>query len=133
MAERWGRAYTTSLAMLISGGSALVVGFLPINWEWAIAVLVLVWGASVIADSAQFSTAMTELGEPAYRGTLLTFQTGLGFALTAVSIRLVPIVEDASGWGWAFAILAIGPALGIAAMMRLRSLPESLNLAGGRR
>ncbi|MBT3943492.1 MAG: MFS transporter [Chloroflexi bacterium] len=133
MAERWGRAYTTSLAMLISGASALVVGFLPVDWEWAIAVLVLVWGASVIADSAQFSTAMTELGEPAYRGTLLTFQTGLGFALTAISIRLVPIIEDASGWGWAFAILAIGPALGIAAMMRLRALPESINLAGGRR
>ena len=133
MAERWGRAYTTSLAMLISGASALVVGFLPVDWEWAIAVLVLVWGASVIADSAKFSTAMTELGDPAYRGTLLTFQTGLGFALTAVSIRLVPIIADSYGWGWAFAILAIGPALGIVAMMRLRSLPESLKLAGGRR
>lgn len=133
MAERWGRAYTTSLAMLISGASALFVGFLPIDWEWAIAVLVLVWGASVIADSAQFSTSMTELCEPEYIGTMLTFQTGLGFALTAISIRLVPIVENSAGWGWAFAILAIGPALGIAAMMRLRSVPESLNLAGGRR
>ena len=87
----------------------------------------------MIADSAQFSTAMTELGDPAYRGTLLTFQTGLGFALTAVSIRLVPIIAEGYGWGWAFAILAIGPALGIVAMMRLRSLPESLKLAGGRR
>lgn len=133
MAERWGRAYTTSLAMLISGASALFVGFLPIDWEWAIAVLVLVWGASVIADSAQFSTSMTELCEPEYVGTMLTFQTGLGFALTAISIRLVPIVENSAGWGWAFAILAIGPALGIAAMMWLRSVPESLNLAGGRR
>jgi hypothetical protein len=64
---------------------------------------------------------------------MLTFQTGLGFALTAISIRLVPIVESNAGWGWAFAILAIGPALGIAAMMRLRAVPESLNLAGGRR
>lgn len=133
MAERWGRAYTTSLAMLISGGSALFVGFLPIDWEWAIAVLVLVWGASVIADSAQFSTSMTELCEPEYVGTMLTFQTGLGFALTAISIRLVPIIENSAGWGWAFAILAIGPALGIAAMMRLRSVPESLKLASGRR
>ncbi|MDA1258223.1 MAG: MFS transporter [Chloroflexi bacterium] len=132
-AERWGRALTTSVAMLVSGGSALFVGFLPIDMEILIAVVVLIWGASVIADSAQFSTAMTELGEPAYRGTLLTFQTGLGFALTAVSIKLVPVVEEASGWGWAFAILAIGPAIGITAMMRLRMVPESLKLAGGRR
>ncbi len=119
--------------MVVSGGCALFIGFLPFSAVWLIAVVALVWGASVIADSAQFSTAMTELGDPAYRGTLLTFQTGLGFALTAVSIRLVPVIEDASGWGPAFAMLAIGPALGTAAMLRLRALPESLRLAGGRR
>ncbi len=132
-AERFGRCRTTSAAMVVSGGCALFIGFLPFSAVWLIAVVALVWGASVIADSAQFSTGMTELGDPAYRGTLLTFQTGLGFALTAVSIRLVPVIEDASGWGPAFAMLAIGPALGTVAMLRLRSLPESLRLAGGRR
>lgn len=76
---------------------------------------------------------MTELGAPEYRGTMLTFQTGLGFALTVITIRLVPVIENAAGWGPAFALLAIGPALGAAAMMRLRSLPESRAMAGGRR
>ena len=132
-ADRYGRTLATSLAMVLSGGSALFIGFLPLEWTVVIGVVAIVWGASVIADSAQFSTAITELSEPQYRGTTLTFQTGLGFALTVFTIWLVPQLEDAFGWGVAWAVLAIGPALGTVAMLRLRSLPESLNLAEGRR
>jgi len=133
LAERVGRTATTSWAMAISGGTALFIGFLPLDWEVVIALVALVWGASVVADSAQFSTALTELSEDAYRGTALTFQTGVGFLLTIIPIRLVPVLADSIGWGPAFAALGIGPALGIAAMLRLRSMPESAALALGRR
>ncbi|NQW21035.1 MAG: MFS transporter [Chloroflexi bacterium] len=131
--EKIGRTAVTSIAMIISGGIAAFIGFLPPEMTVLIVVLAMIWGASVIADSAQFSTAMTELSDPAYRGTMLTFQTGIGFALTAVSIWLLPIVKDSSGWGWAFAMLALGPVVGTVAMLRLRSLPEALNLAAGKR
>ena len=93
----------------------------------------MVWGASVVADSAQFSSALSELCEEAYRGTSLTFQTGLGFLITIVPIWLVPLVAGSLGWGPAFAMLAIGPALGTAAMLRLRTMPEAAALALGRR
>ena len=132
-AERIGRTATTSLAMAISGGSAMFIGFLPMDWELVITVVALVWGASVVADSAQFSTALTELCDEAYRGIALSFQTGLGFLLTIIPIRLVPILSDWVGWGLAFAVLGIGPILGIAAILRLRSMPESLACALGRR
>ena len=131
--DRYGRTMATIVPMVLSGSMAFVIGFLPFDWTTAIVILALVWGASVIADSGQFSTAMTELCDPAYRGTLLTFQTGLGFALTAASIKLVPVLEAGMGWGVAFAVLGIGPVVGTLAMMRLRSLPESLRLANGRR
>ena len=131
--DRYGRTMATIVPMVLSGGTAFVIGFVPFELSPAIAVLALVWGASVIADSAQFSTATTELCNPAYRGTVLTFQTGLGFALTAVTIQLVPTLEAGQGWGIAFATLGIGPVLGTAAMLRLRSLPEAVRLAGGRR
>lgn len=131
--EKIGRTAVTSIAMVISGGVAAFIGFIPPEMTVLIVILAMIWGASVIADSAQFSTAMTELSDPAYRGTMLTFQTGIGFALTAVSIWLLPIVKDSSGWGWAFAMLALGPVVGTTAMLRLRSLPESANLAGGKR
>ncbi len=131
--DRYGRTLATIVPMVISGSIAFFIGFIPFDLTVLIVVLAMVWGASVIADSAQFSTAVTELSEPEYRGTILTFQTGLGFALTAISIRIVPWLVDGPGWGVAFAVLGIGPVVGTAAMLRLRSLPEAKRLAGGRR
>ena len=131
--EKIGRTAVTSIAMIISGGVASFIGFLPPEATVLIVILVMIWGASVVADSAQFSTAMTELSDPVYRGTVLTFQTGLGFALTTVTIWLLPIVRESSGWGWAFAMLALGPLVGTIAMLRLRSLPEAAHLAAGKK
>src|SRR5262249_44334864 len=56
------------------------------------------WGMAVIADSAQFSTGLSELVDARYVGTALTAQTALGYGLTVVSIQLVPILVDAGGW-----------------------------------
>ena len=131
--DRWGRTTLTMVSMAFSGACAVVIGLTfggPPLLTLAVAV---VWGVTVIADSAQFSTAITELSPPAYVGTALTTQTCVGFALTMVSIWLIPLVVTHVGWGWAFATLAIGPALGILAMGRLRALPEASKLAGGRR
>ena len=132
LAERYGRTAVTAIAMVASGSAAAVIGFLPAS-EVLITVVALAWGATVVADSAQFSTAMTELADRQYRGSALALQTGIGFLLTAVTIRAVPAIESATGWGAAFALLALGPALGTAAMLRLRALPESARMAGGRR
>ena len=131
--DRWGRTTLTMVSMALSGACAVAIGLTfggPPLLTLAVAV---VWGVTVIADSAQFSTAITELSPPAYVGTALTTQTCVGFALTMVSIWLIPLVVKHVGWGWAFAMLAIGPALGILAMGRLRALPEASKLAGGRR
>jgi hypothetical protein len=93
----------------------------------------LVWGFSIIADSAQFSAAVAELSDFSLRGTMLTIQTSVGFLLTLVSIHLIPYAVDFVGWRYAFSILAIGPLLGAASMLALRRAPESLAMAGGRR
>jgi uncharacterized membrane protein YraQ (UPF0718 family) len=50
----------------------------------------------------------------------LTLQLAVGFTLTVATIWLIPYLVDAAGWGWAFAFLAAGPALGVLAMLRLR-------------
>ncbi|MCH8816013.1 MAG: MFS transporter [Chloroflexi bacterium] len=131
--ERWGRTRSASAAMIASGSVAVFVGFLPDTVAPLIVILVLFWGLAVVADSAQFSSAMSELAEPSYVGTALTLQTGLGFLLTIASIRLLPIVQEAEGWGLAFAMLAVGPALGTLAMLRLRQLPEAVRMCSGRR
>jgi MFS family permease len=133
VSDRWGRTTLTMAAMGLSGLCALLIGFTfggPPGVTLAIAIL---WGITVIADSAQFSTAVTELSQPAYVGTALTIQTCVGFALTVASIWMIPVVVSWVGWRWAFAALAMGPFLAVAAMGRLRDLPDSLKLAGGRR
>jgi MFS family permease len=116
--DRFGRAATTAVLMACSGLCALVIGFLPTALAVAIA---LVWGFTVVADSAQFSTLVTEHADPAYVGTALALQLAVGFTLTTATIWLVPVVVAEVGWTWAFSFLAVGPALGVVAMLRLRS------------
>jgi hypothetical protein len=120
-------------AMGLSGLCALLIGFTYGGPPLLTLLVAIVWGVTIVADSAQFSTAVTELAPAAYVGTALTTQTCLGFALTMASIWAIPPAVSLVGWRWAFAMLAIGPALGILAMARLRTLPEASRMAGGRR
>jgi MFS family permease len=133
IADRVGRTVLTIAAMAISGTCAATVGLLFGAAPAALMVLCVVWGISIVADSAQFSASIAELSEPARVGTMLTLQTALGFTLTLVTIHLMPYWVDALGWRAAFVPLAIGPLIGIIAMARLRAYPQSLRLAGGRR
>lgn len=119
LGDRWGRSATTSLSMAVSGACALGIGLLVDTSAWLVLAVALVWGFAVVADSAQFSTAVTELAAPAYVATALALQLAVGFTLTVATIWLVPLLEDAVGWRWAFAFLAPGPALGILAMRHL--------------
>lgn len=133
LADRVGRTVVTSWAMAISGTCCLIVGLLFGGNPFLLLFVAAVWGASVIADSAQFSACITELGDAQYVGTALTMQTCLGFLLTSVSIELVPYFVRLVGWRYAFAILAPGPFLGVVAMLRLRSLPEAAKIAHGKK
>ena len=119
-ADRLGRPLVTILAMAVSGSCALLIGTLISRPLFLVAVVAMVWGASIVADSAQFSAAVTELAPTRYVGTAITLQTSLGFLLTIVTIRLVPIWADSWGWERAYMPLAIGPGLGILSMWRLR-------------
>jgi hypothetical protein len=123
----------TSAAMIVSGSMALLAAVLFDAPLIPLAPVLLVWGTTVVADSAQFSAAVTDLSPPEYVGTALTMQTATGFLLTLFSIQLVPLFVDAQGWSLAFGSLALGPIVGVWAMLRLRGQPEALALTGGRR
>jgi len=133
VADRRGREWLVTVAMASSGACALLIGLSFGHGLWLVIPVALVWGFFVIADSAQFSALVTEAVPPHAVGTALTVQTSLGFLLTMVSIQLVPPVEQLVGWRWAFAMLAVGPAAGIAAIRRLvRSrVPESSPIVAG--
>jgi len=133
LADRIGRTTVTIIAMAVSGSCAATIGLLYGGSPAALLCLCVIWGISIVADSAQFSASIAELADPARVGTMLTLQTALGFTLTLVTIHLLPHFVEAMGWHYAFVPLAIGPAIGVWAMARLRADPRSVRLAGGRR
>jgi MFS family permease len=134
LADRFGRTAVTAALMTASGACALGIGFAFDGPLWLLTLVAVVWGITVIGDSAQFSAAATELADPRYVGTVLSVQLGLGFLLTVGAVGIMPHVASAmGGWRWAFAPLALGPAVGVAAMLALRARPEAAKLAGGRR
>src|SRR5436190_2559987 len=133
IADRIGRTIVTSAAMTISGSCCLIIGLVFGANPILLLIVAAIWGASVVADSAQFSACVTELGDPQYLGTALTIQTCLGFLLTTISIELIPKIEALIGWRYAFVILAPGPLFGVISMLRLRALPAAVKIAHGHR
>jgi len=133
LADRMGRTTVTIASLIVSGSCALTVGLLFGRSPALLVLVCLVWGFAVVADSAQFSACVSELCRAEYTGTALTLQTSLGFLLTLMTIRLVPVMERLVTWKWTFAFLAIGPGTGIWAMAKLRQFPGSTKMAGGKR
>jgi len=133
MADRLGRTTITVASLIISGVCAAVAGFFFGGNPLLLAGLCLIWGFAVVADSAQFSAALSELSDRSYAGTALTLQTSLGFLLTLLTIRAIPQLVAYVGWRWAFASLTVGPIVGVWSMLALRRLPSAAKMAGGRR
>ena len=120
-----------------SGSHALVLTL----WFSAAAVapqLCLAWDLSIVATTSltlavqvgfvvgAFTIAASGIAErmaasEQRKGDCVDPADGAGFLPTIVTIRGVPMVAEAFGWQWAFPWLAIGPALGIVAMTKLRS------------
>jgi MFS family permease len=121
-ADRFGRPRAAFTALVVSGACCLVSPLFFGAPPAAVAALGVVWGAAVIADSGVFSTSLSEVADPRYVGTALTAQTAIGFALTVVTIQLVPVLAEAVGWRWAFWLLAPGPLVGALAMRAFAGL-----------
>ena len=135
LADRFGRTTLTILAMAASGTCAVAIGFLFGAPPWVVLAVAIPWGLTVVADSAQFSAAVSELAPPGTAGSALSVQVAVGFILTGVTIVGVGLVDPGDGLGWrlAFGSLAIGPAIGVWAMWRLRQRPDALKMANGHR
>ncbi len=131
-ADRWGRTRVTIVSLLVSGSCALLSGVFFDSSPLLIGLVTCIWGLAIVADSAQYSASISELAPREYIGSALTLQTSLGFLLTIVSIRLIPVMVNLVSWRWAFAVLAIGPAFGIWAMGSLLWSRDAARLANGR-
>ncbi len=119
VADRIGKAQVTIIAMALSGSAAIATALSFGGPIWLTFVLIILWGVFVIPDSAQFSALVADASPPDLAGSVMTLQTALGFALTAVTVQATPLLANAFGWPAVLAGLALGPMVGIAAMLRL--------------
>ena len=134
LSDIYGRCYITAALMLVSGSCAFSIGFLVNTSPFLVGLIALLWGLTIIADSGQFSAAVTELSEPNLVGTALTVQMAIGFGITMITIWLVPVFAQLfGGFQWMFLLLAPGPFIGAIAMLLLRRHPQSEKLALGKR
>jgi len=131
-ADKIGRTTITSIALGISGACCLLVGFF-FDQPIILTVVCLIWGIAVIADSAQFSAAVSELADSSYVGTALQVQTSLGFLITLVTLQAMPLLIDTIGHEYAYLLLIPGPIFGIISMLKLKRRPESAQMAFGNR
>ena len=134
IADRIGRCYTTALCMAVSGLCALTIGLSFGGPVWLLVLIAGIWGLTIVADSAQFSAAVTELSDQTLVGSALAFQMSVGFLITVFTIWLVPVIAETLGsWRWTFIALVPGPLVGIWAMLSLRRMPEAAKIANGQR
>lgn len=123
VADRIGKAELTIIAMAVSGICAILFALTFGGSVWVTVVISIIWGIAIIPDSAQFSVLVADHARSDQAGSLLTFQTALGFALTIATVQLAPVVAEQAGWAVMMGMLALGPAAGIFAMWGLKKTP----------
>jgi len=108
-------------ALLLSGICCLISPLLITSSSSGLLVAFLFfWGLVVTADSPQFSTLVAQNSKETSRGTNLTLVNCIGFSITIVSIQLLNFLSIFISTPYLFLFLAIGPILGILAMIGLR-------------
>ncbi len=120
VADRIGRARLTFYSLAISGICSIIIGFTFGQEIWLTMTVAFIWGISAIADSGQFSAAVSDFSDESYLGTALTLQMCIGFLITNITIQLIPIIQHSVGWAWAFMILSLGPILGLISMAKFK-------------
>ncbi|MBD1398019.1 MFS transporter [Pontibacter sp. JH31] len=120
LSQVWGSARVAFVQLLLSGICCLLSVFMfQVEAPLVLVVFLLFWGVVVAGDSPQFS-ALTAKTAPAHLvGTALTIVVAIGFAITVVSIQLTGFLLTLLPIHAVFALLAIGPALGLGALRRL--------------
>jgi predicted MFS family arabinose efflux permease len=110
---RVGSARVALAALATSGACALVF---VLCWRdlpaLALGPLLLVWGASVVADSPQFSALSARACPQEWVGAALAMQNAIGFAITVVSIAATTSLFDRIGPD-AVWLLIPGPIIGV--------------------
>ena len=124
VSRRVGSAPVAAVALSVSALCCAAFPWLADTGPWPLLAFMLLWGASVVADSPHFSALSARACPPEIVGSALALQNALGFAVTMVSIAWgTSVVAD---WGAKVAWLLLpGPVLGVIALLPLLRKPSA--------
>ena len=124
VSDRLGRATSAAAIFALSGLCSLVMGWLG-GFPWPLVVgVAIVYGWAIAADSAIYTTAVTEVAEPEQLGSTMAMQSFLGFMGGVVGpivvggvLDLVPVSIE---WGAAFSATGLLAVVAVVALLRAR-------------
>ena len=133
VSDKRGRIKSILVFLIGSIACSFTIGWVG-EWSvYAVVIMALLYGFFVIGDSPIFSTAITELADPKVAGLALGIQSVMGFSVTIISPSVFGyIVDKTDSWGLAFSSLGLGALLAPLVLMKLKKLPDSYKLAGGK-
>ncbi len=100
-------------ALIISGICCLASPLFFYVPEAIFLLSFIVWGASVIADSPQFSTMVANAVPTKLKATGLTIVNSIGFGISIISIQLLSHLNKTIAITSLLVILGIGPIMGL--------------------
>ena len=126
ISDRWGRAASASAVLALSAVCAWSIGWID-DLPWGIVVAVVaVYGWAIAADSAIYSTAVTEVSEPEHLGSTMAAQAFLGFMGGVVGPIIfggvLDIVGGALRWPLGFSFLGLLSVVAIFGLARVGSM-----------
>lgn len=146
LSDRMGRTAVILAMMAVSILGSFTFGWMIGSSAAWMAILGLAYGFAVIAESPVYSSGLTELVAPRYLGTALGFRSLVGYGIGAIAPTAFGAILDwtnspagtsalgyVSIWGWAYSMLGLVALVGIWATVKLRSMPESSKMAGGKK
>eukprot|EP00929_Paragymnodinium_shiwhaense_P020159 TRINITY_DN13524_c0_g1_i1.p1 TRINITY_DN13524_c0_g1~~TRINITY_DN13524_c0_g1_i1.p1 ORF type:complete len:426 (+),score=35.75 TRINITY_DN13524_c0_g1_i1:80-1357(+) len=121
LGDRFGRVQTAGFALTTSGLSLLAMSLLADDGPIFVRVaLSLLWGFTSLLDSPNYSALVSTNADQKYVGTAVNVQLMCGYLVAVIALWIAPTLAVYISWRWSFAFLAIGPSVGVTALMILR-------------
>ena len=125
ISDRWGRATSAAAVFALSGVCSLAIGWMgDFDFPWLLIVaLAMVYGFAIAADSAIYTTAITEVADPARLGSTLAVHSFVGFSGGVLGPIILGGILDVSPeslkWGIGFSFLGLPAIIAVAALLRV--------------